>query len=206
MKLFLGDHICMSDQLFHWKFLLAGFGLMSLVFMIEKYTGSLVGTVAYIFIALGFLWLLRKSRYLVFFGVFATLFMVAPFLFFVKSMEQNPAIVINRIISMAVVWSAVYFVYRFNKLDTEQTDNTNRLNALFENANEGILFADENGLIIKTNPFLDKMLGYAAGELLNRNLQLLIPDHYAMKHVEHMKNYVQKPGGRHKGRELLGQE
>lgn len=164
-----------ADSL-HLKHLIIGLVLVFLVFMIEIYTGVLVGTVTYIFIVLCVLWLLRNSKYLVLFSAVSSLLIGLAFFLLFAAVEHIPTILINRSLTIVVIWLGVYFIHRFSKLDAEQLAKTQQLNALFENAHEGILFVDGSGKIILTNPFLEKMFGYGASELLHKKIEELIPD------------------------------
>ena len=187
-----------------YKPLIFGIILMSLIFMIEINTGSLVGTVAYIFIVFYILWFSRLSQFPAILGGFATLFIITGFFYLFTSGEANQAFIINRILSVAIVWVAVYFTFRFKKLSEEEHTKNDQLHALFENAHEGILFSDVNGKIIMANPFLEKMFGYAPGELINKNIKLLMPERSVANHVQYLKNFVNKPYIRPKGRDFNG--
>lgn len=179
----------------HLKHLIIGLVLVFLVFIIEIYTGVLVGTVTYIFIVLCVLWLLRNSRYLVIFSAVSSLLVGLAFFFLFEAVEHIPTILINRSLTILVIWLGAYFICRFSKLDAEQIAKTRQLNALFENAHEGILFTDGSGKIILANPFMEKMFGYQASELLDKNIGQLIPDSFSLSHAQSSENVSDKQEG-----------
>ncbi|MCL5129147.1 PAS domain S-box protein [Algibacter sp. L4_22] len=49
---------------------------------------------------------------------------------------------------------------------------------IFESSVEGILVVNNHGYIIKANPSVEKMFGYAPGELVKRKVEGLIPDKF----------------------------
>lgn len=81
---------------------------------------------------------------------------------------------------------------------------------LFENIfltiSEGIIVVDEEGLIIKANPAVEKMFGYNLGELWNQKIEVLLSDKYKYNHQLHRKKYFKNPKSRPlgKGMELRG--
>lgn len=72
--------------------------------------------------------------------------------------------------------------------------------------NEGILVVDTKGIIQDCNPALERMLGYVAGELMQKPLGVLIPTDVAVAHESYMQAFV-KSGMAHimaEGREVAG--
>lgn len=187
------------------KPLLSGVLLLSAVFAVELDAEALVGTVAYIFVTLVILWFLRISRSVVFIGILASVFIITAYLIITPEAATNVAFGINRLLSLAIVWLAVYFALRYGKVYHLQQERTSQLNALFESAHEGVLFTDPNGNIILANPFLEKMFGYSPGELINRNINQLMPPKYNASHELYLKNYASRPEHRSKGRDLVAQ-
>lgn len=76
------------------------------------------------------------------------------------------------------------------------------LEALFNYATEGIIISDRNGLIIKANPSANKMFGYAANELMNKKIEVLIPAKFSSSHVQHRENFHKNPHARAMGGEM----
>ncbi|MGM9513255.1 sensor histidine kinase [Roseateles sp. DB2] len=64
---------------------------------------------------------------------------------------------------------------------------------------QGLLIVDEQGLIKLSNPALDAQFGYAAGELLDQPLEVLLPQRYRQGHVQHRDDYARQPTRRWMG-------
>ncbi|WPQ60444.1 PAS domain-containing sensor histidine kinase [Chitinophaga sancti] len=73
------------------------------------------------------------------------------------------------------------------------------LNALFYHASVGILVTDEDGYIIKANPFLLKMFGYESHQLENQKIEILIPQRYHASHTTKRNHYIKNPDHRQMG-------
>jgi PAS domain S-box-containing protein len=65
--------------------------------------------------------------------------------------------------------------------------------ALIDSAAEGILVVDEQGRIVVANRQVEKMFGYAAGELLTRPMEMLLPEALRDRHVHHRVGYLADP-------------
>lgn len=78
--------------------------------------------------------------------------------------------------------------------------------ALFLYAAEGILIADERGLIKRINPSAEKLFGYEPNELEGKSLELLVPKRFSGSHAGHRDRYNANPHARKMGQgiELFG--
>ncbi|MEQ1732925.1 MAG: PAS domain-containing sensor histidine kinase [Bacteroidia bacterium] len=76
------------------------------------------------------------------------------------------------------------------------------LQALFEYATEGIIIANELGLIVKANPSAEKLFGYANNELINQKIEVLIPSRLTHTHEKHREGYNKTPHPRSMGKGL----
>lgn len=85
-------------------------------------------------------------------------------------------------------------------------ENKEGIDALFLYATEGILVVNEKGEIIRINPSAEKLFGYEKGELIGKQIEVLIPPRFAQKHSELRDAYNQNPQPRAMGhgRELFG--
>mgnify|MGYP003349675205 CR=1 FL=1 len=76
------------------------------------------------------------------------------------------------------------------------------LDAMFLHATEGIIIVNAKGEIVKANPSSEKLFGYLPGELINKEVEELIPKRFAEKHHQHRDNYNQNPHPRSMGKNM----
>jgi PAS domain S-box-containing protein len=65
--------------------------------------------------------------------------------------------------------------------------------SIFEASIEAILVVDDQGVIIKINPVCCQLFGYSQKELLNKKIEILIPEKFRKIHKTHRHNYVKSP-------------
>lgn len=70
-------------------------------------------------------------------------------------------------------------------------ENAALLNAIIQNAIDGIITIDVNGLIETINPAGCKLFGYSANEVIGRNVSFLMPPPDKEQHNEYLHRYQQ---------------
>ena len=79
-------------------------------------------------------------------------------------------------------------------------------NVLFEAVSEGVVVVDENQKIVATNASAENMFGYNKNEIINKQLDILIPQKYRATHGAHFHNFTMQQESRQMGigRDLFG--
>ena len=78
-------------------------------------------------------------------------------------------------------------------------DSAARMTAIVDTAIDAILVIDETGVIDSVNPATEGLFDYAAGEMVGRNIKMLMPERYAAEHDSYIQRY------RHTGqRKIIG--
>jgi PAS domain S-box-containing protein len=173
----------------HWW----GVLLMSVIFLTELTFKVFAGTVSYIFVLLCVLWLTRDSRIAVNLALFATFLLLVTLVALIGEEDYNRTVAFNRILCIPLVWAVVVFAGKFHRLYRQQQIKGEQLNALFEHANEGILFADNNGRILLANPFLEKMFRYDRGELPGKNITELMSERRKIPNLRYFESFCVDP-------------
>ncbi len=78
-------------------------------------------------------------------------------------------------------------------------NNPVHLNSLFENATEGIVATNSQGIIILINPSACQMFGYIPEDLEGQKIEVLIPDNAKKIHVKHREGFYNDPKNRTMG-------
>lgn len=73
------------------------------------------------------------------------------------------------------------------------------MTSLFENATEGIILTDSRGHIVIANPAAERMFGYAARELENLPVEVLIPGNFRTGHKALREGFHRHPSNRSMG-------
>ncbi len=90
--------------------------------------------------------------------------------------------------------------------NNSNSDNSKRLQAIFEGAVDGIITISERGIIESLNPAAAILFGYAPSEVVGKNIHVLMPEPHHSKHDGYLDKYS-KGGSKNiigVGRELLG--
>lgn len=85
-------------------------------------------------------------------------------------------------------------------------ESQRRMQAILEMTVEGIITIDEQGHIESFNPAAERIFGFAAGEVIGRNVNRLMPPPYQEEHETYLRRYLET--GKKKiigiGREVIG--
>ncbi len=86
------------------------------------------------------------------------------------------------------------------RVEEAMHENERRRVAVVEAAMEAIIAIDSEGAIQSANPATREMFGYENFELLDRNVKMLMPNHYRAEHDRYLANYLR--GGK---KNVIGQ-
>ncbi len=64
------------------------------------------------------------------------------------------------------------------------------LRAMVDNAVDGIIVIDEQGIVKLMNPAAQRLFGYQTDEVLGKNVAMLMPEPYCGQHDKYIKNYA----------------
>lgn len=71
----------------------------------------------------------------------------------------------------------------------EERKRTAELSAILDTAADAIITIDANGTIQSVNAAAERLLGYAAAEMIGQNVKFLMPSPYRDEHDQYMENY-----------------
>lgn len=119
--------------------------------------------------------------------------------FFSDLSHHTAAEIFLRSFAVLVVWTVAYLVLRYKRVADEVKKEKERLKAIFENAQEGMIVTDAHGDIVMANEPTESLFGYTRAELLGQKVELLVPDTSKKKHVTLRDNFMLSPVDRQMG-------
>ncbi|MBM3568482.1 MAG: PAS domain S-box protein [Alphaproteobacteria bacterium] len=97
-------------------------------------------------------------------------------------------------------------VSRLKQTEQELRDREARIGAVLRTAIDGIVTIDQSGIVETFNPAAERIFGYAAAEVVGRNVKMLMPDPYTSEHDRYIENF--RNSGKARiigiGREVVG--
>lgn len=79
---------------------------------------------------------------------------------------------------------------QIQRQDQDVSEGREQLHAIIDTASEGIITVDDHGIIESFNLMASRIFGYAANEVLGKNVRMLMPDSYAVHHDDYIGNYL----------------
>lgn len=99
------------------------------------------------------------------------------------------------LIAILTTVAVLYIKKLYNSIEYEKQ----QVNALFHYATQGIVLTNKAGDIVLVNPEAEKMFGYAPNELLNKPVEVLLPQRVHGRHVKYREQYYEQPASRPMG-------
>ena len=75
------------------------------------------------------------------------------------------------------------------QFESELRDTAARLRGIVDTAVDGIITIDEQGIVETMNPAAERIFGYAASEVVGRNVSMLMPEPYRSEHDGYLEHY-----------------
>ncbi len=96
------------------------------------------------------------------------------------------------LVAFLMILSAFLARNRINKQESEERFKAKerQYRMLHKNAFDGIVIADESGVIIESNTSVEQAFGYEEGELIGENISVLVPEEYRKAHMEGFNRFI----------------
>jgi PAS domain S-box-containing protein len=92
--------------------------------------------------------------------------------------------------------AAIFFVFlrrernKRSAIEAELRESESRYRAIFETAVDAIIVSDQHGTIREFSRAAERMTGYAAAEVIGRNMRVLLPPNLRQEHERHTARYL----------------
>lgn len=154
---------------------------------------------AYLLIIAYLLWMQGRGRHYFVLGALISGLMLYAFFTTSDPGTRSSTAYYSQTILLILLWVVIYFIYKQKKLIEREVKNSGQLNAMFENATQGILLVDNLGKILILNKFAERLFGYHRNDLIGQPVEKLIPGRFVRQHTSHRTNYHKDPHDRAMG-------
>ena len=113
----------------------------------------------------------------------------------------------NRVLIVLGIWVTALICLRQKKTEIGSSRSSLKLAAILENVVDAIITITADGKIHGFNPAAERLFGYSATEVFEKNIKLLMPSPYREEHDGYLARYLET-GKRNvigSGREVVGQ-
>jgi len=117
-----------------------------------------------------------------------TLLIVVGYLYSAARVNTT-ALLLNVSLEAAVLWVTAVLVLRYRSSSRSLEDREQRLRALVATAVDGVMIIDANGTVQEYNPACERLFGYQAGEVVGKNVKVLMPSPYREEHDQYLLRY-----------------
>ncbi len=113
--------------------------------------------------------------------------------------HQNSQEWILRVFATIVVWGVTYLSLTYKMMNDQVAKQKERLNAIFDNAQEGMIVTNKAGEIVMMNSHAEFLFGYTQNELIGKSVDKLLPKELRVRHKTHRDRYIEFPINRQMG-------
>lgn len=107
--------------------------------------------------------------------------------------------IIGGVIFLASLFLVLPFIYmmfvyikKIKTLNFSLNDSKVKIESILDHTSDSIILIDLKGMIKEVNLSTEKMFGYKKEELLNKNINILVPEPHHSKHDNYIKNHDRK--------------
>jgi len=170
-------------------------------YFLPGYTITIGGLLVVIFLSVFF----GDSRWTIIAGLGSAVVIIGFILYNKKELYSPEAITQHLFVLLLVLFTTIIVLY-VKRLYRDIGFDKTHLTSLFENATEGIILTNKEGLIILANPAAEEMFVYNTKELTGQNIDILVPQKYRGGHVTLREGFHRAPQDRvmGHGRDLHG--
>jgi PAS domain S-box-containing protein len=95
------------------------------------------------------------------------------------------------VLTVLLCLALVYFIQQFQQRSSVALTNSEAyLRLVLDNAVDGIININIEGVIETFNQAAQRIFGYSADEVIGRNIIMLMPESYRSAHQQHLKSYI----------------
>lgn len=141
---------------------------------------------------------LKNDRYTQVFGLLGVLLVIISFFYFHPGMTPLQVLMqhlFSALILIITTMSVLYVKRLYRSIESDER----QVNALFEHATEGIILTNSAGKIVLINPAATRLFEYEKEELLDKEIETLIPSRFHGKHEHYRQGFYKNPANRTMG-------
>src|ERR1700737_4093050 len=154
------------------------------------YGGYIIATLLTIF--------LKEVKYTKLTGLVSVLLIGITAFYPHENMNRQQVVMQHLFSVVIIILTTVSVIYKKTLYRSIESDER-QLNALFENATEGIILTNQKGEIILVNPAALKLFDYEKDDLLKKPIEILIPGRFHGNHTQYRQGFYQHPSNRTMG-------
>ncbi|GMT41946.1 MAG: hypothetical protein IEMM0002_0357 [bacterium] len=96
----------------------------------------------------------------------------------------------NRFLALFAIWATTILSLQRRRADDTVRESEVKIRTVMETAINAIITITERGTVEAFNPAAEKMFGYAASEVIGKNVNILMPEPHHSEHDRYLKNYL----------------